>query len=153
MNAPIAEFALGTVWKEKSEDVKKLVGALKLFELHHALFLRRFCLAAPKVMYLLRTSPVWKFSERLAAYDHVILKSLEKICDIKMDELAWAQASLPVAKGGLGIRRTDQVALSAYLASAYFISSLVSTICPLDWKREKNQSDSSLEATDTGSSS
>ncbi|XP_055343517.1 uncharacterized protein LOC129591748 isoform X2 [Paramacrobiotus metropolitanus] len=47
-----------------------------------------------------------------------------------MDHPMWLQASLPVRFGGLGIRRTEKLAPSAYLASASSLRPLVSKLCP-----------------------
>ena len=47
-----------------------------------------------------------------------------------MDEKTWRQATLPVSLGGLGIRRTEEIALPAYLASIHSVHPLVSTIFP-----------------------
>ncbi|GAV01565.1 hypothetical protein RvY_12256 [Ramazzottius varieornatus] len=43
-----------------------------------------------------------------------------------MSDDVWKQATLPVGKGGLGIRRAEQIALPAYLASIYSARRLVS---------------------------
>src|SRR5208337_5510036 len=47
-----------------------------------------------------------------------------------MSDTVWSQASLPVCYGGLGIRRTEELALPAYLASVYFVLPLISGIHP-----------------------
>ena len=46
------------------------------------------------------------------------------------EERAWFQASLPVCLGGLWVRRTVQLATSAYLASTAGYSNLVQQIIP-----------------------
>ncbi|CAG9817216.1 unnamed protein product [Phaedon cochleariae] len=43
---------------------------------------------------------------------------------------AWTQASFPVNKGGLGIRRTEELALPAYLASVHSVAGLDTSIIP-----------------------
>lgn len=43
--------------------------------------------------------------------------------------MAWTQASIPVSKGGLAIRMTEQVALPAYLASTHFALPFVPQSC------------------------
>ena len=40
------------------------------------------------------------------------------ICNVKLDDSCWLQASLPINSGGLGIRSAVMLAPSAYLASA-----------------------------------
>ena len=53
---------------------------------------------------------------------------LMDIVNIHLDDVSWLQASLSVRAGGLGIRRTAQLATSAYLASATGCSELVHQI-------------------------
>ena len=49
----------------------------------------------------------------------MVLRSLlEVICNVKLDDSCWLQASLPINSGGLGIRSAVMLAQSAYLASA-----------------------------------
>ncbi len=47
-----------------------------------------------------------------------------------MDGFTWQQSSLPVGKGGLGIRRLEELASPAFLASSYSTSALVDLILP-----------------------
>ncbi len=51
---------------------------------------------------------------------------------MEMSAIPWRQVSLPVSLGGLGIRRTEELALSAYLASIHSVASLVSDIFPME---------------------
>ena len=50
-------------------------------------------------------------------FDETIRKSLQEILNVDMEGSIWAQSSLPVHLGGLGIRRVSEVALPAYLSS------------------------------------
>ncbi|GAU99276.1 hypothetical protein RvY_10302 [Ramazzottius varieornatus] len=47
-----------------------------------------------------------------------------------MDGSTWLQASLPVSIGGLGIRRTERIALPAFMASIHPVQALVRSIYP-----------------------
>ena len=49
---------------------------------------------------------------------------MESIVNIKLDDIQWSQATLPINDGGLGIRRVSSLASSAYLASAAFTAEL-----------------------------
>ena len=51
----------------------------------------------------------------LKEYDDVIRFTLQYVLNIALSDEAWNQASLPVASGGLGIRKATQVALPAFL--------------------------------------
>ncbi|GAV03961.1 hypothetical protein RvY_14315 [Ramazzottius varieornatus] len=47
-----------------------------------------------------------------------------------MDDTAWWQSSRPVSRGGLGIRRVDELALSAFLSSVHSAFDLMKQIYP-----------------------
>ena len=56
---------------------------------------------------------------------------LEKILNIKMDqEDAWTQSTLPVARGGLGIRSIKDIALPAFISSAYGTTGATKRLLP-----------------------
>ena len=69
---------------------------------------------------------------RLSDFDNLQRSILGDIANIRIDDddLAWAQASLPVGAGGLGIRSVLQLAPSAFLASAAGSSDLIHQILP-----------------------
>ena len=50
--------------------------------------------------------------------------------NITINETQWIQASLPISKGGLGIRKISDVCLPAFLSSLHSVRSLVSHILP-----------------------
>ncbi|GAV08350.1 hypothetical protein RvY_18060 [Ramazzottius varieornatus] len=47
-----------------------------------------------------------------------------------MDDTVWRQSSLPVSRGGLGIRRVDELALPAFSASVHSAFDLMKQIYP-----------------------
>ena len=98
---------------------------------HDAYCLLRHSFSIPKVLYTLRTSPCF-LSSRLGDFDNLQRLILGDITNIRLndDDLAWAQASLPVGAGGLGIRSAVQLAPSAFLASAAGSSDLIHQILP-----------------------
>ena len=49
---------------------------------------------------------------------------------MEMNPETWRQATLPVSLGRLSIHCTEEIALSAYLASIHSVQQLVSTIFP-----------------------
>ena len=64
----------------------------------------------------------------------------EKILNVNMNDTVWCKATLPVSRGGLGIRRTEELALPAYLASMFSVSVLVTRIAAHGWEERKNAS-------------
>ena len=92
---------------------------LQEIDSHDAVFLLCHCFSIPKLMYFLRSAPCFKEVDILQQYDQQLRSSLENILNITLEEQAWEQSTLPVAKGGLGIRRASDLALPAFLASAH----------------------------------
>ena len=70
-------------------------------------------------MYLIRTAPVYRNTVWCEEFDETIRKCLQEILNVDMEGSIWAQSSLPVHLGGLGIRRVSEVALPAYLSSMF----------------------------------
>lgn len=66
--------------------------------------------------------------EKLSRYNAFMKKSVERIFNALLDDQSWSQAALHVSRGRLGIRGTEMVALPAYFALAYLVSSVVSQI-------------------------
>ncbi|GAU88059.1 hypothetical protein RvY_00826 [Ramazzottius varieornatus] len=95
-----------------------------------ALFLLKNCLCLPKSLYIIRCSPVWKVPWVLEEFEEVVLESLAEITNVEMTSGPWRQATLPVDLGGLGIRRTKEIALPAFLAWIHSVHQLVLDILP-----------------------
>jgi hypothetical protein len=66
----------------------------------------------------------------MTEFDNMLRVSLANITNMDMTDVVWKQATLQVSRGGLGIRRTEELALSAFLASVHSVSTLISTIVP-----------------------
>ena len=130
LGAPLLKEGLLPAVQEKTSNLAVLQSRLNLLCAHQALFLLKNCLGLPKLLYVLRCSPAWKVPEALKEFDESIRVSLSAITNTELDEKTWRQATLPVSLGGLGIRRTEEIALSAYLASIHSVQQLVSTIFP-----------------------
>ena len=131
----------GTI-KEKADILRRMGERLNLLPSQDALLLLRHSFAIPKVLYILRTAPCFLSSE-LMSYDDLLRSILSDVINVTLDDnLAFLQASLPVRDGGLGIRRTVQLAPSAFLASAAGCSDLIRQIVP---SRIHNISDPHVE--------
>ena len=109
---------------------------LTTIDAHDAVFLLRCCYAIPKLTYFLRSAPTFRTMATLQEYDQVIKNCLEDIINIKLDQEAWTQSSLPIKQGGLGIRKATDLALSAFLSSAFSSSHGASALLPGDIKME-----------------
>ena len=83
---------------------------------HHALFLLKNCFTLPKLLYILRTSPCFAHPF-LQSFDDLQIYLLRSLLNIRLDDRASQQASLPVRFGGIGIIKVTSIASSAYISS------------------------------------
>ena len=128
LGAPITDDALPHALNKKISTIQLLVGRLKCLQPHVALFLLKSCLSIPKMVYLLRCAPTWKEPQLLDEFDQTMRDSLESILNCSLDDQTWAQASLPVARAGVGIRSARDLSVPAFLASIASTSDLVQAI-------------------------
>ena len=128
LGSPMFGNAVKKTIEEKKCDLERMISRLQLLSAHHALFLLKNCLSIPKLLYVLRTSPAWAAASDLRMFDDAIRNGLRILTNNRLEDSAWTQATLPVRQGGLGIRRTEQLSYSAYLASVYSVTPLVSGI-------------------------
>ena len=119
LGAPILTQAGEGVFRLKLHQLQLMVERLVQIDAHDAIFLLRHCFAIPKLMYFLRSAPSFKFKDVLKDYDEHLRLGLENILNVQLDEESWVQSTLPVSKGGLGIRLASDLALPAFLSSAY----------------------------------
>ena len=119
LGAPILKQAGEGVFRSKLNNLQLMVERLAQIDAHDAIFLLRHCFAIPKLMYFLRCAPSFHFIDVLQDYDHHLRLGLENILNVKLEEKSWLQSTLPVSKGGLGIRLTSDLALPAFLSSAH----------------------------------
>ena len=104
-------------FSRRCKDLTLTINRLKLLSAHDALILLRASFSAPKILHTLRSSPCTGHST-LIQFDNLLRNGLCTITNSDLSDMQWIQASLPVADGGLGIRRVASLAPSAFLASA-----------------------------------
>ena len=130
LGSPLTAAAIATVMEEKIATARLLTDRLVDLSAHDSLFLLKNCLGTPKVLYVLRSSPAYSRPDKLDEFDNVIRESVTRITNTAMTNDVWRQVTLPVARGGLGIRRTAELAFPAYLASVHAVQCLISLIAP-----------------------
>ena len=103
LGAPINVEGISKVLKPKLESLELMCSRLGDLDRHEATFLLRNAFNIPKLNYFLRTAPCFLENETLAMFDDTLHTSIQKILNVKMDDNAWSQASLPLCYGALGI--------------------------------------------------
>lgn len=128
LGAPIFLEAIPPLLTSKIENF--INNSHRLFQIkpHMAIYILRLCLFTPKFTYLLRCCPLWYFHSITDLVDSTLKNTVTKILNLQFDNRSWAQATLPICFGGLGIRRTSSVALPAFLASSHVSQTLIGMI-------------------------
>lgn len=129
LGAPISDNAFETIFNKKLNEMKLLFGRLAELDSYHiAFYILKNCLAIPKLIFLMRTTPTWIHHDLMAGVDTEIKSALESVTNSKLDTNTWIMASLPINSGGIGVRRVQDTALPAFLSSVNAVSPLVSTM-------------------------
>jgi len=124
LGAPLSTGASMDIALQKSIVALKTAQVrLKLLCSHDALTILRFSLSTPKLTHVMRAAPCFEHP-MLVDLDRLLRECLCAIVSVDLTDTQWSQASLPVHKGGLGIRLVSQLAPSAFLASAVGTRSL-----------------------------
>ena len=128
LGAPLLGEAVTGALRKKIGQAQVLSGRLGLLPAHQALFILKNCLALPKLCYILRSSECWRYKEALDDFDETIRMALESVTNVPMTAGVWNQSSLPTSHGGLGIPKSADVALAAYIASLEASTDMVTAI-------------------------
>ena len=91
-----------------------MIDRLVNVDCHDAYFILKNCLSIPKLLYFLRTAPLFN-CKKLKNFDLLLKDAVEKLLNIDMDNNRWVQASLPPKFGGLGIRSVENISAAAFL--------------------------------------
>ena len=128
LGAPLTDEAAEAVMEDKNEEFERMVDRLQHIDEHSALFLLRNCIWMPKLQYLLRAAPLYRQQELLKPLDKKLRTATSSITNVQFNNESWKQATLPTRYGGLGLRRTQDLALPSYTASLHHCSQLVSAM-------------------------
>jgi len=95
-----------------------------------AVFLLRNSLAVPRLMYVLRTYPMFHSPDLLVQFDEILRGTLDRVLQVHLSDRDWSKATLPLRAGGLGIRSPSELALPAYAASIHASKDLINILLP-----------------------
>ncbi|XP_065321304.1 uncharacterized protein LOC135928769 [Gordionus sp. m RMFG-2023] len=119
-NSAISFFLQSTL-----DTLLELADLFSLLPSHKAFFLVKFFFNIPRILYALRSTAIFKFPILLGVYDNGIKILIENILNLKFDEIAWTQASLPTKMGGLGLRSPSDLTLTAFISSCLLTKNII----------------------------
>jgi hypothetical protein len=146
LGSPIGgDQSVDGVLEAKLQELRRLSERVSLLNAHDALFLLKNCFSIPKLTYTLRSAPCYT-RHLLVEYDAVIRSTLELIMNVTLSDSAWEQATLPVANGGIGVRRATDIALPAFLSSVAGAHALIVQLLPLSLRSVSGTNDATFAA-------
>ena len=128
LGSPLTLAAIPQALQAKKEELERLIDFLGHIDAHSAFSLLKNCFSIPKLQYILRTSQAYTEEDILQEIDNTIRDAVTSITNVDLQQQAWAQASLPVNLGGLGIRKATDIALPAFISSFISTKDLVASI-------------------------
>ena len=119
LGSPVGSAAFSQSFLEAKVDSLEtlLENLLLLKDVHSELVLLRSCFSLPKISFLTRTVPPHIGLPVFQRFDRAVRATVESIVGVPFSDTQWTQASLPVSKSGLGLRRAEDHSPAAYLAS------------------------------------
>ena len=92
-------------------------------------------ITTPRLIFFLCGNPMWRNNSGLQRYDEALKESLETILNINLNHHSWFESSLPIKKGGIGIRHSTEIALPCFLSSIYDVSNLLDKLLPEPYRQ------------------
>ena len=129
LGSPLHHEGLSDFVRSAHTTISRLCTRICLLDRHTALFFLSKYVSAPRVQYLLRSSPAYLDPTELSRIDSTVRLTLQEVCNVAMTDDAWEQAALPLKHGGLGVRSVHALALPSYVSSLTASAPLVSSIC------------------------
>ena len=130
LGAPLfAGKAMDDVWEGHRASLELAGSRLINLNAHDSLVILKHSLSLPKLLFHLRCTYTADHPA-LSVLDGKLRDLMGRILNVDLSDQQWIQATLPVKWGGLGIRRSTQVAPSAFLASTAGVEVLGSSILP-----------------------
>ena len=117
LGAPIFNETSKSCLKGKIDQLKYFLSCLNQLSSHCAFYLLKQSLSIQRLNYHLRCAPCFQFEDMLFEFDEELRKGCSEILNLDISDSQWTQATLPVKKGGLGIRRASDCALAAFISS------------------------------------
>jgi hypothetical protein len=117
--------------QKKIQQIHHLTKQLPMIRDPHSEYvLLRSCFSLPKIVFLLRSTDPTHHQELWATFDDLIRDTTNQILGSAINDQQWAQAQLPVAMGGLGLRGAVEHSAGAFVSSAFACESLKEGLLP-----------------------
>ena len=124
LGAALGSRSMQAMLEKHTNQMRRFKQNLAELQAHDAFYLLKNCLSMPKLLFSLRTSPCFAYTDALTSLDNSLRETISSILNVVCNEAEWAQAALPAKMGGLGIPSPSSIASAAFLSSYHSSSHL-----------------------------
>ena len=128
LGAGLGKKAVETQLEDKLNQLDTLLENLTQLRSQAAFYMLKNSSFMPKLMYILRASPGFPYTELLEKFDMRIRLELENVFNCIINDETCHQVSLPTMPGGFSILSTKTLSSSAFISSFCATSSLRSGV-------------------------
>ena len=128
LGSPLHEAGLPNATDTVFDTISRLCQRVRCLDRHTGLFFLAHHVSAPRLIYLLHSTPLYSASSSLRKIDDLVRTTLADVTNVDISGPAWEQASLPRRHGGLGVRSVESLALPCYVTSLCSTAPLISAI-------------------------
>ena len=89
------------------------------------LFFLKDCFPILKLQYILRTSPTFLFQNELVRFGETVTDGLQAILNMDLQDGTWTEVSLPLSTGGIGVSKSQDLSVPAFISSSHWTEMLV----------------------------
>ena len=130
LGSPLHDSGIQAATETAADTVSTLCNRVRALDSHTAVFFLTHHVSAPRLQYLLRSSPIYRHRAGLQDIDGIVRLALADVCNVNLDDRSWTQATLPTRHGGLSVRSVESLALPCYIASLTASTPLIASIIP-----------------------
>ena len=116
LGAPISTDAVLEAIEAASRVIARLIERVENIDSHAALFFLSRCASVPRSTYLMCAAPTFLATQQLRAIDERMCAAIMRTCNDSLSNDNWIQASFQIRLGDIGVRRMEDVALSACIS-------------------------------------
>jgi hypothetical protein len=98
LGSPLSPAGVEVALSQNCSQLARVKVRLLKLSAHEAFYLLKNSFAIPRLQFLLRTAPC-ALSQEAVKFDEIVRDLLCAIVNVKLDDVAWRQASLPVRWG------------------------------------------------------
>ena len=98
LGSPLHDSGIQAATETAADTVSTLCNRVRALDSHTAVFFLAHHVSAPRLQYLLRSSPIYRHRAGLQDIDGIVRLALADVCNVNLDDRSWTQATTHKAR-------------------------------------------------------